>query len=247
MIPFFRKIRKQLADNNKPIQYMRYAIGEIALVVIGILIALQVNNWNESKKSNREEIILIKNLKSEFKVNLENLEKIKTKNEILYNSTYELQNLIGKEIKILNDHNIDSLLFNAILITDFQSNQFVLSQLKTGGKLDIIRSEKLKKLLYEWDKALNTKTEVFNMLNTYFMNSLIPFLDENISMSNIDYYGNYKWSRRTPLEYDSNKIFRMIEFDNRLENHIWNLNSFNNSIGDLITIAEKITEEITKG
>ena len=46
MIPFFRRIRKKMSDDNKPIKYMRYAIGEIILVVIGILIALQINNWN---------------------------------------------------------------------------------------------------------------------------------------------------------------------------------------------------------
>jgi len=50
MINFFRKIRKQLADDNKPLKYMRYAIGEIVLVVLGILIALSINNWNEEQK-----------------------------------------------------------------------------------------------------------------------------------------------------------------------------------------------------
>ena len=50
MINFFRKIRKKLADDNKPLKYMRYAIGEIILVMIGILLALQVNNWNEENK-----------------------------------------------------------------------------------------------------------------------------------------------------------------------------------------------------
>ncbi|MGB5264769.1 MAG: DUF6090 family protein, partial [Lutimonas sp.] len=49
MIPFFRKIRKKMADDNRPLKYMRYAIGEILLVVIGILIALQINNWNEDR------------------------------------------------------------------------------------------------------------------------------------------------------------------------------------------------------
>ncbi len=49
MIPFFRKIRKKLADDNMPLKYTRYAIGEIVLVVIGILIALQINNWNEER------------------------------------------------------------------------------------------------------------------------------------------------------------------------------------------------------
>ena len=55
MINFFRKIRKKLADDNKPLKYMRYAIGEILLVVIGILIALQVNIYNEKRKKRIEE------------------------------------------------------------------------------------------------------------------------------------------------------------------------------------------------
>ena len=50
MIPFFRKIRKKMADDNRPLKYARYAIGEILLVVVGILIALQINNWNEGRK-----------------------------------------------------------------------------------------------------------------------------------------------------------------------------------------------------
>jgi len=54
MINFFRKIRKQLADQNKPLKYLRYAFGEIVLVMIGILLALQVNNWNEVRKDQQE-------------------------------------------------------------------------------------------------------------------------------------------------------------------------------------------------
>jgi len=55
MINFFRRIRKKLADDNKPLKYMRYAVGEILLVVVGILIALQINNWNEHKKERKLE------------------------------------------------------------------------------------------------------------------------------------------------------------------------------------------------
>ena len=51
MTPFFRKIRKALADDNKPIKYLRYAIGEIILVVIGIHIALGINNWHLDSES----------------------------------------------------------------------------------------------------------------------------------------------------------------------------------------------------
>src|SRR5210317_2049235 len=51
MIKLFRNIRKKLAAENKVTPYLLYAIGEIVLVVIGILIALQINNWNENRKS----------------------------------------------------------------------------------------------------------------------------------------------------------------------------------------------------
>ena len=51
MINFFRRIRKKLAGDSKPLKYMTYALGEIVLVVIGILIALQINNWNEKRRN----------------------------------------------------------------------------------------------------------------------------------------------------------------------------------------------------
>ncbi|WP_339839569.1 DUF6090 family protein [uncultured Flavobacterium sp.] len=52
MIKFFRKIRKNMLSERKTVKYLKYAIGEIVLVVIGILIALQINNWNEHRKQN---------------------------------------------------------------------------------------------------------------------------------------------------------------------------------------------------
>lgn len=62
MIKFFRKIRQKLLDENRFSKYLIYAIGEIVLVVIGILIALQINNWNENEKIKTEERILITGL-----------------------------------------------------------------------------------------------------------------------------------------------------------------------------------------
>ena len=63
MIPFFRKIRKKMADDNKPLKYIRYAVGEIVLVVIGILIAVQINNWNQKRNNAAQELQLLKSCK----------------------------------------------------------------------------------------------------------------------------------------------------------------------------------------
>ena len=64
MIKFFRKIRQNLLVENKTGKYLKYAIGEIVLVVIGILIALSINNWNDNRKN--------KNLVSIYKSELVN-------------------------------------------------------------------------------------------------------------------------------------------------------------------------------
>ena len=66
MLQFFRKIRRQLLTENKFNQYMLYAVGEILLVVIGILLALQINNWNENNKNNALQINYMKGLISDL-------------------------------------------------------------------------------------------------------------------------------------------------------------------------------------
>jgi hypothetical protein len=67
MIKFFRKIRYDLMEKNKTGKYLKYAIGEIILVVIGILIALSINNWNESRKQSTSEKEFITSIKNDLK------------------------------------------------------------------------------------------------------------------------------------------------------------------------------------
>ena len=64
MIKFFRKIRQNLLTEGKTKLYFKYAIGEIILVVIGILIALQINNWNEHRKQKIEEVKMLQNFRT---------------------------------------------------------------------------------------------------------------------------------------------------------------------------------------
>ncbi len=64
MIKFFRKIRQNLLEESKTSKYLKYAIGEIVLVVIGILIALQINNWNENRKVDGEIVKILTEIRS---------------------------------------------------------------------------------------------------------------------------------------------------------------------------------------
>ena len=66
MIKFFRHIRQSLIMENKTGRYFKYAIGEIVLVVIGILIALQINNWNEDRKNNKLKVYYMNSIKNDL-------------------------------------------------------------------------------------------------------------------------------------------------------------------------------------
>ncbi len=104
MIPIFRKIRHKLSDNNQFLKYSRYAIGEILLVVIGILIALSINNWNEYRKQRVLEQEILNNLSN----NLErNIGLIESQLEVIFefnNSSDVILSIIEKK----NDYS-DSL------------------------------------------------------------------------------------------------------------------------------------------
>ena len=73
MINFLRKTRKRLADENKPIEYTRYAFGEIVLVVFGILIALQINNWNDDRKERLLETKILTEILSNLNIDLDEI------------------------------------------------------------------------------------------------------------------------------------------------------------------------------
>ena len=66
MIKFFRNIRKNLVNEGKTSKYLKYALGEIVLVIIGILMALQINNWNENRKEQKLELYLLNQIKTDI-------------------------------------------------------------------------------------------------------------------------------------------------------------------------------------
>ena len=131
MINFFRRIRKKMADDNRPLKYARYAIGEIVLVVIGILIALQINTWNEERKTR---IIETKTLK-EIRANLE-MDLVEMNGDIMVMDSI---NYAGEVvIDYLENHNEPSYAFNyaaqvARINPHFDPNQGGYSLLNSKG------------------------------------------------------------------------------------------------------------------
>lgn len=149
MIPFFRRIRKQLADNNKPILYFRYAIGEIVLVVIGILIALGINNWNEE----RNEINRIKSYSNNLINDLEQdivqtnirIRQIEAEIKFIDNTSNYLRN---KSFEDLNS-NIDLLIeiYKKYGYRPFTWYNSTIEEIKNSGSLKSIKNDSLRKMI----------------------------------------------------------------------------------------------------
>ena len=151
MIPFFRKIRKEMADDNRPLKYMRYALGEIVLVVIGILIALQINNWNE-KKNQQEKIkeyarLYIKDLEADIVMTDINWKMIDKISKNIDSLALSVQNKTIEDVS-----NIDFLCMTwNILYRPYRWNRSTIDHMKSSGTLQYIEDVSISKKIGEYD------------------------------------------------------------------------------------------------
>jgi hypothetical protein len=171
MINFFRKIRKQLADDNKPLKYMRYAIGEIVLVVIGILIALSINNWNEQNKENKIEHKYLERLMIDLGIDSSYYEQkiavselaIKQLNEFIHKS-YKTQKSIEEVKQLFSLLNVST--------DPLTTQNSTFNELSSTGNINIFKNESLKKLIidYYWiTEELTAQIEEFNLVSTEYL------------------------------------------------------------------------------
>lgn len=141
MIKFFRKIRQKLLQEGKVINYLKYAIGEILLVVIGILIALQVNNWNENRKTSIREQALLTGLKQELTANLQELNRIIEVNQKRNDGAYKLVSVLSPQKTTLSDVEISKLLYSALAREAvYKPSLGVLNEAISTGSLSIIKN-----------------------------------------------------------------------------------------------------------
>jgi len=141
MIKFFRKIRYELMKKNKTGKYFKYAIGEIILVVIGILIALQINNWNEARKDRIYEIKMLSEISSSLKNDVVYFkEMIKTFDDLYDTSDYFME--LSKNNKMYHDSLIGKV-FDLNNNINYQFNSGPYEALKSSG-IDKISNDELR-------------------------------------------------------------------------------------------------------
>ena len=151
MIGFFRRIRKKFADDNKPMKYMRYAIGEIVLVVLGILIALQINTWNEGRKLMKVETLYLTRLLSENRQDISTFSRFIKELE-KGNQAIEFFSMSLKD-KTINDtiliHSANEYFKYGSIFPIFSSSNSTFEDLSSTGNLKVITNRKLRDSIVE--------------------------------------------------------------------------------------------------
>ena len=156
MIKFFRKIRQTLLEKNRVSKYLIYAFGEIILVVIGILIALQINDWNENRKNSIAEQKLLNALLIEFESNLKILEdNIKLNDNNIKNSLL-LGEYTNPNLSSFKEKEISLLLLGVFKDEPrFFPIQGTIEEIINSGKLSILSNSNLRKALSDWQSKVD--------------------------------------------------------------------------------------------
>lgn len=251
MIKFFRKIRQKNLTENKFGKYLTYAVGEIILVVIGILIALSINNWNENRKNSIEEKAILENL-------IENLNLSKIQSEQLISEENQLkQNLIQILGVNSNDNKVnakiisDSIFKNAVW--DLQSDMPTFNaynNLKSTNKLSLIKNKNINEKFTELEFRQNKLNDILeDRLSVHQIRiddilekeiNFIPLVKSNIPTINIENESKNNYLQVLEIKRIRNLLGMKLSFTQDVIDFRKNLDT---EIKDLIILIEKELNE----
>ena len=181
MIKFFRKIRQKLLIENKLSKYLLYASGEIILVMIGILLALQVNNWNENRKERTQETLLLKQLLTDFNSNLAQLDQKISFRKDFMNSSKQLFKYIDNP-NLRDKDSVETHIAKTLPYATFDPINYDLA---SSGELNIIQNTELKHALTRWSSEINDVIEDEIVWKKYRNEQYFPFLIKNYQLRTI--------------------------------------------------------------
>jgi hypothetical protein len=180
MIRFLRKIRQELVTKNKISKYLLYAVGEILLVVIGILLALQIDTWNTEYQNRKQEHEILEQLREEYLSNRDQIEqKVKIRN-LMKQSHLKLLSYRGDPI--ISEDSVNFHLIRTIVWPTFDPDLGITNELIASGKLYLIRNGELRKQLTTWLKYVDELKEEEVILMKWVTEDYYRFLRENYQL-----------------------------------------------------------------
>jgi len=217
-------------SDNKTGKYLKYAIGEIVLVVIGILIALSINNWNQDRINSKKERLLLKEINTEFKLNKAELEStIST-----YTRIREYCYFLSESFPIIQSEiNRDTLARALSRIRNLSSADLSTGSIATlinTSSFEIISNTELRSLLIQWGDLISDYFEREGQAISYTRQTIIPYLAKRIPQP----YSIGLDDDRVDLSF-----MNSLEFENLI-------NDRRNDINTLLQVVEEEENDIRK-
>ena len=166
MINFFRRIRKKLADDNKPLKYMRYAIGEIVLVVLGILIALQINNWNEDRIKKIREKEIVQFIYDELAVNAHYIDERNKEFKLRLSKAWELLGMTGAKATSIHPDSLGKYTETIFIMGTYSPYKMNLTRIIHGNEFNLIRYDSLRSFLGDYEILLDQSTQLYESISS---------------------------------------------------------------------------------
>ncbi|NER15486.1 hypothetical protein GWK08_18675 [Leptobacterium flavescens] len=237
MIHFFRKLRGKLLSENKLSQYFIYAIGEIVLVVLGILIALQINNWNEGRKARRAETRLMENILKDLKEDHENL-----KGDIEYlEAQKQLQKQLYLESRKLAEP-IEGGRYDLILIV---VDLYSITADNHKGAPDNISDEDIRSTLNKYFRDHTAAEVTIGELTETIKTEVRPFF-KTLGGVNLQTVFDDSYYENNALNMDRlREEFGSPEFDSMLANLYVISSSVINKLQELLKLNEELSARIS--
>ncbi len=209
MIKFFRQIRQRLLLEGKTGKYFKYAISEIILVVIGILIALSLNNWKEDLDNRGEEMRILNGLKQEFEVNLAEVSRNIELNTSSNESTVIFIELIRTKHPFTNQRYVDSLLYGLYMYGSFDAQTGLIDEVISSGKFSFIKDKQLIDRLTSISGILDNAEEDYKIRKDHYMGQITPYLSKYFRLVNSDRLMDFSsWSDTYKPKKLSESIFK---------------------------------------
>ncbi len=246
MIPFFRKIRWRLAQDNQFLKYSRYAIGEIFLVVIGILIALQINTWNEERKSRLEETEILKSIKLDLVNAIMECEENNEFRTRILEATRELYSIIRGDSQYYSKNQLDSIMAVLLINPTYNNRTGSLEVLFISGKINLIKDSEIKESLLLWPQIVEDIKEDEIYSSEHLRYEFYPFIRKYISIKDLNTQINYKNLKMfedvnpSPLNSEYDSLIGNIEFEGILAARELTLSVSQIQTNELIDFAQEI-------
>ena len=230
-------------QENRFSKYLLYALGDILLVVIGILLALQINSWKQDRLDKKAEKSISSELAMEFQKNADLIQEQLNEIRVSTKACIEIMSIMEHEVLTDQPRNLDSLLYLTIEYSNFNPSTNTLEEIYQLGNFSILTNKSLKNALFEWSREFQNYRDIYDIYEKYIEEVILPYYTEHIALKNVDKFSPMAWKKDSRFNSGYADIFNDRSFESLIDNNLYHLARLEEHYQTLDGIVKIILQE----